>query len=350
MRNMQFFKLTLMMIAGLLAFDVNAQAEDAEPRLKLTAGAFAAPGSPWDMDWQQFANNVTANSSGEAKVKLLIRAETGGEPATMSAVRRNRIQFGGFTLGGASAIVPELSVLLTPFFFEDYAELDYVMDEHLLDVFRPLFAEKRLYLISWTDVGWAHFYGRRPILKPSDAEGYSLRSQASEASQVLMTSLGGDMLQMPFSDVIPALQTGLVEGGETNIILYGITGLDGEAPHLTLTQHSYDSGVVVANYDWFMGLSAADRELILKSYPTSAESRVRIRSFAEKVDAQVRAKDNITIHTLTAAERQQWIDATKGNAEEIVKRLGGRAAEIYEAMLAGRADYRRQNTKLANVQ
>lgn len=339
---MRFLKKLLLPAMSFVCLGVAAStfADEGQPRIKLTAGAFAAPGSPWDMDWQQFSRDLTENSNGEAKVKLLIRAETGGEPATMSAIRRNRIQFGGFTLGGASAIVPELSMLLTPFFFDTFEELDYVMDEHLLKVFRPLFAEKNLFLVSWTDVGWAHFYGRRPILHPRDAEGYSLRSQASEASQILMQSLGGDMLQMPFSDVIPALQTGLVEGGETNIILYGITGLDGEAPHLTLTRHSYDSGVVVANYKWFMGLSEADQNMILESYPKPAASRVRIRGFAKRVDAAVRAKPNVTIHTLSADERQEWVNATKGNAERIIQEIGGKAAEVYQAMIEGRRDYR----------
>lgn len=345
---MRFLTKFLLLVTAISCsgFAVPSFADDPQPRIKLTAGAFAAPGSPWDMDWQQFSRDLTENSGGEAKVKLLIRAETGGEPATMSAIRRNRIQFGGFTLGGASAIVPELSMLLTPFFFDTFEELDYVMDEHLLEVFRPLFAEKNLFLVSWTDVGWAHFYGRRPILRPRDAEGYSLRSQASEASQILMQSLGGDMLQMPFSDVIPALQTGLVEGGETNIILYGITGLDGEAPHITLTRHSYDSGVVVANYKWFMSLSEADRAMVLESYPKPAASRVRIRGFADKVDAAVRAKPDVTIHSLTAEQRQEWVSATKGNAQRIIQEIGGQAAEVYQAMLEGRQDYRENIAKM----
>lgn len=315
-------------------------ARAAETDVKVTVGAFAAPGSPWDIDWQTFKRNSESRSGGDVAIKLLIRGETGGEPVTMSNIRRNRIQFGGFTIGGASAIVPELSVLLTPFFFEDRAELDYVMDEHMLDVFQPLFAEKNLVLIRWVEVGWLNFYGKTPILSPEDARGYALRSQASEASQVLMTSLGGDMIQMPFPDLIPALQTGLVKGGDTNMVLYGITGLGKEAPHLTLTRHAYDTGVVVANYKWFQGLSADRQQLIRDAFPTSMQARAGVRAMTDKLRAVVRADPEVTVYELSGAQRLKWMEATAGNAERIIDEVGGKADAIYEAMLKGRADYR----------
>lgn len=336
-----FRKLALAMVAAAISCGA---AMAGEPAIKVTVGAFAAPGSPWDTDWQTFRSNAEGRSNGAVDVKLLIRGETGGEPITMSNIRRNRLQFGGFTIGGASAIVPELSMLLTPFFFENRAELDYVMDEHLLDVFQPLFAEKNLVLIRWVDVGWLNFYGKTPILRPEDARGYALRSQASEASQVLMKSLGGDMIQMPFPDLIPALQTGLVKGGDTNMVLYGITGLGKEAPHLTLTRHAYDTGVVVANYKWFSGLSDQDQRLIKDAFPTSNEARAGVRAMTESLGAKVMADPDITVHTLSDADRAAWIDATAQNAELIARDVGGRAQMIYDAMLAGRADYR---TRLA---
>ncbi len=314
--------------------------ETPEPRLTVTVGAFAAPGSPWDNDWQIFRRNAEGRSNGEVAIKLLIRGETGGEPVTMSNIRRNRIQFGGFTIGGASAIVPELSVLLTPFFFKDRTELDYVMDEHLLDVFQPLFAERNLILVRWVDVGWMNFFGKTPILRPIDAEGYALRSQASEASQVLMQSIGGDMIQMPFPDLIPSLQTGLVDGGETNMLLYAITGLDKEASHLTLTRHSYDTGVVVMNYKWFNSLSPTDQELIENAFPSSAAARAGVRAMTESLGKKVDADPAVSIHTLGDEDRALWVDATKDNAARIVERVGGQSAMIYQAMLKGRADYR----------
>ncbi|WND03502.1 TRAP transporter substrate-binding protein DctP [Temperatibacter marinus] len=334
----------LLKILGFIGLLLNGSqslvADETDKRpLKMTVGAFAAAGTPWDKDWQTFKKNTEARSKGSAHVKLLVRGETGGEPITMSNIRRNRIQFGGFTLAGGAAVVPELSVLLAPFFFESTEELDWIMDTHMLDVFRPLFAKKNLYLVRWVDVGWLNMYGRKPIVRPEDAAGYRMRSQASKASQIFMTSIGGDMLQMSFQDLIPALQTGLVEGGETGIVLYGVTGLGKEAPHLTLTQHAYDSGIVVANYQWFMSLPKETRELIETSFPSSDAARQGVRGMVRYLENKIAGNKAVTTHRLSKKDRRLWQEATQDNYTKIIKAVGGQSQMIYDAMLKAKKAY-----------
>ncbi|WP_168190206.1 TRAP transporter substrate-binding protein [Luteithermobacter gelatinilyticus] len=334
------------LIGGGIFCTANAQAgperRPEDELVKLTVGAFAAPGSPWDVDWQTFRRNLMVHEGmgPEFRVKLLIRGEAGGEPITMTNIRRNRMQFGGFTIGGASAVVPELSMLLSPYVFENTDELDYVMDHYMLDVFQPLFAEKGLVLIRWVDVGWLSMYGKKPIRRPQDAKGYRLRSQASEAAQVMMESLNGDLLQMEFQDVVPSLQTGLIEGGETNVVLYSVTGLASEAPHLMLTRHAYDTGVIVANKKWFDSLSPRAQERLRRAFPTSEEARAGVRKMTASLLAMLRKNPDVTVHDLTVEERAAWIEATRDNHKRIIAEIGGQAKRVYEAMIAGRDAYR----------
>jgi len=323
-----------------------AQAEQETP-IKLSVGAFAAPKTPWDLDWQTFRKNleniqVPDTDQNKFQVKLLIRGETGGEPITMTNIRRNRIQFGGFTIGGSSAVIPELSVLMSPFFFKDIKELDYVMDQHMLAVFKPLFAAKGLELIRWVDVGWLHMYGRKPILTPDDMKGYRARSQASEASQVLMESLDSDIHQMPFQDLIPALQTGLVKSGETNVVLYSLTGLAGEAPYLTMTHHAYDTGIIVANKKWFDSLDPESQQEVHNAFPSSDGARAGVRGMTAKLFKGLQSTPDVNIHFPTEAELEKWRTATADNHKAIIKSAGGQSQAVYDAMLAGRAEYRQR--------
>lgn len=338
MRGAALRSFKLAFLAVFLALPALARVAEEAP-VKLIVGAFAAPGSPWDKDWQTFRRNLDEKAGDRVALKLLIRGETGGEPVTMTAIRRNRIQFGGFTLGGASAIVPELSVLLSPFFFADTDELDYVMDRHMLDVFQPLFAEKNLVLLRWVEVGWLNMYGKKPILLPDDAKGYRLRAQASEASQIMMESLGGDMIQMKFQDVIPSLQTGLIAGGDTNVVIYGLTGLAEEAPHLTLTRHAYDTGVVVANLEWFQGLSPELRRIVDAAFPASVEARAGVRAVAAAITERAKAA-GFNFYEIGAADRALWAATTADNYRRIIADIGGASRMVYDAMVAGRADYR----------
>ncbi len=317
-------------------------AENKQEPIKLAVGAFAAPGTPWDKDWQTFQQNLTRKNPGEPEfqVKLLIRGEAGGEPVTMTNIRRNRLQFGGFSIGGASAVIPELSVLLSPYIFDSVEELDYVMDNFMLDIFQPLFAAKGLVLIQWVEVGWLNMYGKKPLITPSDAAGYRLRSQASEASQAMMASLDGDLLQMPFHDLIPALQTGLVEGGETNIVLYSVTGISEEASHLVLTRHAYDTGMIVASKKWYDSLSPDAQRRVFDAFPSSELARSGVRKMAASLLNMLKAKPDVTIHELSPEKLTGWKEALKNNHQKIISRIGGKADDIYHAMIAGRDVYR----------
>lgn len=326
-----------------MSFIFIGQAQADEPALiKLTVGAFAAPGTPWDKDWQIFRQNLEKQEPDAPtfKVKLLIRGEAGGEPVTMTNIRRNRLQFGGFTIGGASAVIPELSVLLSPYIFDSVEELDFVMDHFMLDLFQPLFAAKGLVLIRWVEVGWLNMYGRKALLAPKDAAGYRLRSQASEASQAMMASLEGDLLQMPFHDLVPALQTGLVEGGETNIVLYSVTGISHEAPHLVLTRHAYDTGMVVASKKWYDRLSPKARQRVFDAFPSSDGARAGVRKMAASLLGMLRAKPDVTVHDISAEQLGLWKAALKDNHKAIIREIGGKADDIYHAMIAGRQVYR----------
>jgi TRAP-type C4-dicarboxylate transport system substrate-binding protein len=316
--------------------------ENQNQPIKLTAGAFAAPGTPWDADWQTFNKNLlAANERGSNfEINLLIRGEVGGEPISMTNVRRNRIQFGGFTVGGGSAVIPEMSVLLSPYVFDNFDEVDYVMDNYMLDVFQPLFAEKGLVLLRWVEVGWAYMYGKDPFILPEDADGYRLRTQASEAAQVMMQSLGGDIHQMEVADVIPSLQTGLVQGGETNMVIYIFTGLAAEATHLVLTRHSYDSGVLVANKEWFDSLTPEDQENVRNAFPESKDSRRSVRQMSDGLLANLRKNEAVNVYDLNEDQISAWKMATKDNHQKIIAAIGGRSQEIYDAMIKGRDEYR----------
>ena len=311
----------------------------AEEPYELTVGAFAAPGSPWAKSWQRFKENVEARSDGRIKVKLLTGGEAGGEHTAMTYVRRNRLQVGGFTLAGTASVVPELDMLLSPFFYDSREQVDFIMDEYLFDTFQSLFAAKGLELLRWVEVGWLNVFGKQPVMRPEDIADKRMRIQASRAAEIFAESLDAETVQMSFGDLIPSLQTGLVFGGETNIILYSVTGLGNEAPHLTMTRHAYDTGTVVANREWMQSLPKDLAEIVRDAFPSSQKARAAVRRVSRALLAQVEDM-GARKYELTEAQRQRWREATAENAHILIETIGGDAQTVYDRMLEGRARWR----------
>jgi TRAP-type C4-dicarboxylate transport system substrate-binding protein len=318
-----------------------ADAPPRQARNEITVAGLSLPGSVDERNWRRFEQNVKAWAP-EFRLKMLIRGEGGPEETMFANLRRGRVQIVGGSLAGAAAIVPELAVLQAPYLFESQAEADYVMDELLLEPFRRIFAEQGLRLIQWLDIGWTNLYSRAPILLPEDAQGARLRAASSLASQEFIVAIGGDLVTLPFPEVLPSLQTGLIDGGATTVTMYSLSGLSSEAPHYLLTEHSYDVGLLLANRSWFDRLTPHDKDVFLQAFGSAGQARTDARAAVAELLAGLEAEGRVKVHRPDAAERRVWAEAARPAHEAIIEKAGGRSREIYDLILQGKAEFARR--------
>ena len=168
------------------------------------------------------------------------------------------LQFANLSAMAVSAVVPEMAVLYAPFLFDNEAEADFIYDNYLTPFYRELLAAKGLHLVSWYEIGFVDVYGKQPLLVPEDARGRRFRVGAGPAARLFAASLEADVIPLGFADVVPSLQTGLIEAGENAVSLYARTGIAGEAPHLTITDHSFGVSAIVASKDWWDSTRSRD--------------------------------------------------------------------------------------------
>jgi TRAP-type transport system periplasmic protein len=301
------------------------------------ASAFSLPKSVDEALWLDFQQRVEA-ALPDFDVRLLIRGETGPEEQTFASLRRDRVQIAGGSFAGVATLVPEIALLSAPFLFDEEAEVDFVMDRFMLEPFRALFAAQDLYLMQWTDVGWVNLYGKRPLVVPADTRGQRVRASSSIASQAFVREIGADTITMPFSDVVPSLQTGLIDAGVTSVTMYALSGVSTEAPHYTLTQHSYDMGVLLANRRWLEALRPAARAVIGQGFGGSAATRQRARDSVAQLMSTLPTR-GVNVLPLSPTQRAEWRERAWPAHEKLVRRLGGRAREIYDALTTGKAAY-----------
>src|SRR5690606_26202738 len=136
---------------------------------------------------------------------------------------------------------------------------------------------------------------------------------------------------------VSALQTGLVEAGENSVSLYARTGIAGEAPHLTLTNHSLGVSVIVTELNWWNGLTDRQRSILEASFPPIEETRVSVRAESAADLAQA-GELGIVVQPLSAAQLAEWQAATAPVTDPLIRALGGRSAEIYQGILRARAE------------
>lgn len=308
---------------------------------QLTIGGTATPNTPGEGLWLEFKNKAEESSGGRFRLRALIYGQLGSEEQLLSGLRRGRIQYANLSAQVVSTVVPELTLLYAPFLFDSEAEADFIYDRYLTDLFRQLLAGRDIHLVTWYEIGFHDIYGREPILVPADARGRRFRIASSLNARLFAEAIGADVIPLGFAEIVSSLQTGLIEAGENSVTLYSRTGIAGEAPHLTLTNHLLGMSLIVTRKSWWDALPEGDRRILTESFPPITRSRVVVRTqtAADLSDAETLG---IIVHTLTAAQREEWRRAAGGVTAQLIEEIGGRAAEVHAVILNGKAEFARQ--------
>lgn len=305
-------------------------------RTPAVVGSNAPPNTPWERQWKRFAENAT---NAGVPVEMMTGGELGSDEGIIAALRRNRVQVGGFTLAAMANVVPEFALLTIPYFFASAEEAAYVQDTTALTVFEPLMREKGLAFLQWTNSGWAGVFSMSPVRTPDQIKGRKFRAAPAIAHRVFLESVGADVVPLGLADVIPALQTGLVEGGVITLPYYGPTFSE-TARFFTATQHYPEAGVIAANAGWFADLTLSEQVAMRGAFGDIAIVRAEIAETERVMAESLRAK-GVTILDLTAAEHAQWASATSTIADRLVATISGRAPEVLAGLTAARDAFRR---------
>ena len=313
--------------------------------VEMVVGGTAFRNTDGEALWLRFRDNLAANTAADIKPKMLIYGELGSEEQIVSGLRRGRVQFANLSANIASTVVPEVSLIYAPYLFQDSAEADFVLDRYLTPEFVKLFDAKGLVFIDWFEIGFTQVYSRnKPLLTPADARGVRFRIAASEAARLFARSIDADVIPLPYADIIPSLQTGLIEAGENSVVMYSRTGIAPEAPHLTLTNHSLGLSVIVAQKRFWNGLKPAQREAIRDAFPSLTETRRVIRAEQAR-DLESAARLRFSVHALSAEQRAEWSRVTRPTHAEMVRSIGGEAERLYALAQQGKRDYAAQQAK-----
>lgn len=322
------YKAIMIFIAAGVFLTAQADAQSDTPESVSVAG-ITFPGTISDEQWDVFTGNVATQADPPIALKMMIRGEAGSEESMIQALRRGRLQLAAPSLAGATSMVPELAVLQLPFLFDSPEQMDWIYEEILPKEFRTLFADRGLVFLHWIDSGWLGFYGPRSFADPADVAGVRLRVAPTDAARLTAELLKADVIYVPYPEIIPALQTGLIDGGITSDYGFVTGGMAPEVNVFTLTRHSYDTGMMLANAAWYDGLSQANQALFRIAYGDSKVFRGKSRGYTAQVLEDLPQAAGTQVIELTAAQRDHWVKVTRPSHKTLLDRLGTQAHALY---------------------
>ncbi len=293
------------------------------------------PNTITDDQWKIFQANVAKGADPPIPLKMLIRGQLGSEEAMITATRRGRVQLVAPSMNATTSVVPELGVFSLPYLFDTVPQMDEILESVAKDEARRLLADKGFEFLSWIDSGWVGLYGKDALTEPAAVAGYKLRTPTVVAAQEMARVLAADAVYIPYPEIIPSLQTGLIRGGITSDYPYATGGISFEAPIFVYTRHTYDAGLFYANKPWFDGLSATNQALLRVAFGDPIDFRQRGRGYTTAAMEQLKTK-GVQVIELTPDQRARWVEATRPVHRRVLDQLGPEAVKVYDAIQAAK--------------
>ncbi len=192
-----------------LIFALTAQSQASTVTLKIAT--LAPDGTGWMKSMRKAAKQITEQTDGRVKLRLYPGGVMGNDKSVLRKIRIGQLHGAALVSGGLIDIDKDIQIYGLPVLFNSYAEVDYVrerVDKLLIQSLR----EKGFVSFGITEAGFAYLMSQSPITRPEDLRKRKVWiPEGDEVSRMAIEALDISPIQLPITDVLTGLQTGLID-------------------------------------------------------------------------------------------------------------------------------------------
>lgn len=304
-------------------------------------------GSQWMTEMRASAKEIKERTEGRVQIKYYGGGVMGNDQKVLSRIRIGALQGGAFTPTALSSQYPDLNLYGLPMVFDSEEEAAYVREQ--------MDAKLRQGL---EDAGWVNFgfaaggfailMSNTPVTSLADLKGKKVWVPDGDTiSRASMEAMSLSPVNLPLTDVLTGLQTGLID-------IVGMSPIGA----LVLQWHTKVKYVVELPLVYTLGFMAIDKRAFYKLDPAD---QAIVREVMERTYRDFDKSNLVDNQGALEALLNSGIESTPFNLDEYRKvrevtrvsteklgRDGAFTMALYEEMMRHAADYRNGQQTAAN--
>lgn len=237
------------LIASGLALPLVARvtrASAAEHTLKLVYPD--TPTHPFMQVARRFAENVKSKTDGVVEVQVFTTGQLGSQVNMLTGIQTGIIDLCAHTSGFVQTLYPKFMVVDLPFLFRDANAAERMLDGPTGAKLLAELPAKGIYGLSYGHFAWRVVSTvSRTVETPDQIKGLKIRVQPGAIFAAMFNSLGASPLQIDLSEVYLALSQRTIEAVETPMISLAASKHNEVVKAITLTNHVYNPGIMMAS-------------------------------------------------------------------------------------------------------
>ena len=286
-------------------------------------------GSFWMKTMREAGKEVEAATDSRVKFKWYPGGVMGDDKAVLRKMRVGQLQGAALPMGELLSFYPDSQAYGIPFLFNSYEEVDYVRRQ-LDDSLITGFAEGGMEVLGIAEGGFGYFLTAEPVRVPADLQQQKVWvPQNDVVSARLAQSIGVTPIPLTLPDVLPGLQTGLVNTVAVSPMGAIVLQWHTRVAHITDIPLMYFCGVISLTGKSFNKLSADD-QAVVKAVFGKAFKLIDERNRMDNVKAfEALTNQGVETVVLTEAERDAWL-AMQAPGEQMMQSEGQLSTEALE--------------------
>jgi TRAP-type transport system periplasmic protein len=264
----------ILLAALLAALTSTARAEPVTIKL----GTLAPQGSTWHDLLRELAKRWEEASGGQVKVRIYAGGTQGSEGDMVRKMSIGQLQAAAISNVGMHDLAAEPQGISIPFMFKDEAQMQCVFQK-VRPQLEAVLLQRGFVAVQWSTIGAIHLFCDKAHRSPADMADTKIWAWEGDPKSVeAYRAAGLKPVVLSSSDIVPSLQTGMIDC-VPNVPLYIFTTrLYERAPQMMDTAWSYMVGATLVRKDAWEKVPADLRPKLLAI----------AQELGAKVDAEVK--------------------------------------------------------------
>ena len=309
--------------------------------LTIKLGSIAPANSPWDNVLRGLSADWERITEGNVKLRVFSGGIVGDDESMIRKMRIGQLDAAAMPGGGIARIYSGIMALSSPMLFRNNNEFRFVLNEMIPHLEAEL-ENKGFIGLSWSPIGWAHFFSREPFITNSDLQKQKLWIFDAEPIEVrAWLSAGFDVVPLPTTEVMTALQSGMIDAYVTSPMSAASFQWFGITPHMNdMLFAPIIGGIVITKRTWNRIPARYRKEL----KETARKASQQLSEQSQKADQQAidaMSLYGLKVHSATVELEQEWNTLVEERFSELIGTIIDQKA--YDLVIAKIAEYRTTN-------
>jgi TRAP-type C4-dicarboxylate transport system substrate-binding protein len=307
MRRLLFTTLAILLLSSSVA---NARA--------FKIATVVPEGTFWMQEMRAAAEQIKAKTQGRVTFKFYPGGVMGSDESVLRKIRIGQLHGGAVTAASMTGIAADIGIYELPYLFDTLDQVDYVrskMDAGLVSTLE----QKGYISFGLAEGGFSYMMSDEPLQSVADVRNKKVWLPSNhDVGEAVFASAGVSAVSLPISDVLTALQTGLID-----------TLITSPIGAIALQWHTKVAYVVEEPLTYFAALLVIDRKAF---YKLSEEDQQIVREIMgkafENIDKQNR-KDNVEAKQALKNQGVEFVPLSPTSRQEW-REVGAKAIKMLE--------------------